>query len=119
MATGSSVFLLAEAEWPKIVLELGPLLGLGFIAYRCWLAAHVMMSGWRSLRDEGDSLSWLLGGASFLALLSGQWGPPTILGFAVFGAGLALAAAKPTESEGVGEEAGEEAQADEMTGEER
>lgn len=119
MATGSSVFLLAEAEWPKIVLELGPLLGLGFIAYRCWLAVHVMMSGWRSLRDEGDSLSWLLGCASFLALLSGQWGPPTILGFAVFGAGLALAAAKPAECEAIGEEAGEEAQADEMTGEDR
>src|SRR5690606_32437760 len=91
--------LLAEAEWPKIVLELGPLLGLGFILYRCWLAAHVMMTGWRVMREEGNSLSWLLGGASFLAVLSGQWGPPTILGFAVFGAGLALAAANPDELE--------------------
>jgi hypothetical protein len=35
----------------------------------------------------------MLAGACALLVLNGQWAPPTILGFAVFGAGLALAAA--------------------------
>lgn len=98
-ASGQAVFLLAEAEWPKIVLELGPVLGGAFILFRCWLAAHVMMVGLGVMMRTGDALGWLLGGASFLAVLSGQWGPPTILGYAVFGAGMALAAANPAPEE--------------------
>lgn len=92
LATGKVMFVLAESEWPKIVLELGPLLGIIFILYRCWLAGHVMVQALRCLLRDGDSLAWLLAGASFLSILSGQWGQATILGFAVFGGGLALAA---------------------------
>lgn len=106
--TGGVTFLLAEAEWPKIILELGPILGTVFILFRCWLSAHVMLVGLRTMVSEGDSLSWMIGGASFLLLLSGQWGPPTILGFAVFGGGLALAAANADEEDEWEEEEDEE-----------
>ncbi|MEY4489857.1 MAG: hypothetical protein RIQ79_2365 [Verrucomicrobiota bacterium] len=91
--SGEVAFLLAEGEWPKILLELGPMLGLCFILYRCWLALHVIWNAWRGLIHTGDSLGWILSGACILLVLNGQWAPPTILGFAVFGAGLALAAA--------------------------
>jgi hypothetical protein len=91
--TGEISFLLAEGEWPKILLELGPMLGLAFILYRCWLAFHVVWKSWRGLLQSSDGLGWMLAGACALLVLNGQWAPPTILGFAVFGAGLALAAA--------------------------
>jgi hypothetical protein len=90
---GEMGFLLAEAEWPKTVLELGPLLGTVFLLYRCWLALQAVLIGWRTFIVENDSLAWLLCGACVLPILSGQWAPPTVLGFAVFGGGLVLAAA--------------------------
>ncbi len=98
--TGALTFLLAEGEWPKILLELGPVLGAGFILFRCWLALHVLWSAWLGLLRHNDGLGWMLVGASLLLVVSGQWAPPTILGFAVFGSGLALAAAAgPVENE--------------------
>ena len=99
LATGAVTFVLAEAEWPKIILELGPFLGAMFILYRCWLAGYIMMGGLKSLLADADSLSWLLVGAGFLSVLSGQWGQPTLLGFAVFVGGLALSAANIPEEE--------------------
>jgi hypothetical protein len=92
--TGQMGFQLAESEWAKIVLELGPILGWGFILFRCWLTGSLLLGGWKSITLEKDSLAWLLCGACILPVISGQWAPPTILGFAVFGAGLAFAAAK-------------------------
>jgi len=92
--TGRMGFQLAEAEWTKIVLELGPLVGLSFIFFRCWLAVRLLFSSWISVFSKGDSLPWLLCGACVLPVINGQWGPPTILGFAVFGAGLTLAASR-------------------------
>jgi hypothetical protein len=99
LATGEVRFLLAESEWPKIILELGPLLGVAFILFRCWLASHVMLQALGCLFRRSDSLAWLLGGAGFLSLLSGQWGQPTLLGFAVFIGGLALSATNEDEDE--------------------
>jgi len=96
--TGQITFLLAESEWSKILLELGPLLGLAFILYRCWLALHIVWNAWLGLLRTGDGLGWTLSGACVLLVLNGQWAPPTILGFAVFGAGLALAAAAGPET---------------------
>ena len=46
-----------------------------------------------------------LAGASGLLWITGQFGQPTTLGFAVFGAGLALAALHPPESDEEHEEA--------------
>ena len=92
LMTGKSLFLLSESELARDVQELGPLLGFAFIAWRAWLVLALVRGGWRSMAGEGDTLSWLITGATFLNVLSGQWGPATHLGFAVLGAGLALAA---------------------------
>lgn len=92
LATGSRDFLLAESELGRIVQELGPLLGFVFIGWRVWLASSMVLVSWRHLRTEGDALPWMLTGATFLSVLSGQWGPSTQLGFAVLGAGLTLSA---------------------------
>ncbi len=92
--TGQMGFQLAESEWAKVILELGPILGVLFIAYRVWLSFSLLLAGWKRLFTDHDSLSWLICGACVLTVISGQWAPPTILGFAVFGAGLTLAAAK-------------------------
>jgi hypothetical protein len=88
---GRSVFLLAEGEWSRIILESGPLLGIAYLAWRTALVGRI---GWLSLKSvrRGNLLPLLLFSASFLPLLSGQLGQPTILGFAVFVTGLALAA---------------------------
>ena len=92
LATGQTLFLLSESELGRVILELGPLLGFAFIAWRVWLAGTLLTGGWRRLLRHGDALPWMLAGASFYGVIVGQWGQTTQLGFAVFGAGLALAA---------------------------
>ena len=88
---GRSVFLLTEGEWSRILLESGPLLGIAYLAWRVALVGRI---GWLTLRSlrGGNLLPLLFFSASFLSLLSGQLGQPTVLGFAVFVTGLALAA---------------------------
>jgi hypothetical protein len=89
--TGENMFLLSEGEWARLVLESGPLFGLAFVLWRFGIVVHVGMLCVRSVK-WGNILPLLLYGSSFLPLLNGQFGPPTIVGFAVFGTGLALAA---------------------------
>jgi hypothetical protein len=89
--TGQSTFLLAEGEWARLVLESGPVLGLAFLLWRVGLVFRVVVLCLQSVR-RGNVLPLLLFSSSGLPLMNGQFGPPTILGFAVFTTGLALAA---------------------------
>jgi hypothetical protein len=91
--TGHSMFLLTEGEWSRVVLESGPLLGLAYIFWRVALTARI---GWECIKSLklGNLLPLFIFSAAFLSMLNGQFGQPTILGFAVLGAGLALAATK-------------------------
>jgi hypothetical protein len=89
--TGQSTFLLAEGEWARLVLESGPVLGLAFLFWRFGLAVRIALLCLQSVR-RGNVLPLLLFSSSGLPLMNGQFGPPTILGFAVFTTGLALAA---------------------------
>lgn len=95
--TGRSMFLLSEGEWSRVFLESGPVLGLAFLLWRVSLAIWIGLLCIRSVKT-GNLLPLLLLSASVMPLMNGQFGQPTILGFAVFGIGLALAARK-TESE--------------------
>jgi hypothetical protein len=45
---------------------------------------------------RGNILPMLIFSACGLTILNGQWGVPTTLGFAIFGAGLTLAACEET-----------------------
>jgi hypothetical protein len=93
MLTGQRVFLLAEGEWDRILAEVGPVLGLAFILYRIVLVWHLFSNALAALR-RGETLAMLLFGMCMLIVLSGQFGAATTLGFAAFGAGICLAAAK-------------------------
>jgi hypothetical protein len=90
--TGQNTFLLAEGEWARLVLESGPLLGLSFVFWRFGLTVRVLLLCLQSIRQRGNVLPLLLFSSGGLPLMNGQFGPPTVLGFAVFATGLALAA---------------------------
>lgn len=95
--TGELGFLLAEGEWARIVLEMGPILGLLLVAVRIaivWFMLQLSLAA----AQKGNFLPILLFGASFLLVLNGQWGQVTTQGFAVLGAGLTLAATRVPES---------------------
>jgi hypothetical protein len=102
-------FMLAEDEWGKVFLELGPLLGGAFISFRIAIACYMASKAFHALVTNRDNLPVLILSASAIAIIQNQWAPPTILGFAVLGAGLLLAAAKSPDIPG---EEGEEAEED-------
>jgi hypothetical protein len=89
--TGQINFLLAEGEWGRVLLESGPILGLAYLIWRIAFAGKMVIEGWAGLA-AGDLFPWLLVGSGLLPMLLGQFGQPTNLGFAVFEAGLFLAA---------------------------
>ena len=89
--SGGMGFLLAEDEWSRVMMELGPLLGFGFIGLRVGLWLHLLHLSWRALRQYGDFLPMLVTAAGFSPIVLQQWAPPTQLGFAIFDAGLVLA----------------------------
>ena len=95
LTSGEMGFLLAEEEWGKILLELGPLLGLAFILFRVALTGWLGLLAWRALRERHNLLPLLIFAAVGLTILQGQWAPPTVLGFAVVGGGLLLGALNP------------------------
>lgn len=96
--TGRSGFLLTEGEWSRIFLEIGPILGLAYVAWRCAIALRI---GWLCLKSLllGNLLPLLLFSSSFLPMMNGQFGQATILGFTVLATGLALAACNEEEIE--------------------
>ena len=89
--TGETTFLLAEGEWARMILESGPILGLAFLLWRTGLGFRIFFLCLQSVR-RGNILPLLLFASSGMPLVNGQFGPPTIVGFAVFTTGLALAA---------------------------
>ncbi len=89
--TGRQMFLLSEGEWSRIFLESGPVLGLAFVVWRIGLVVRVGLWCVRSVKMM-NVLPLLLFSSSFLPLLNGQFGQPTVLGFVAFATGLALAA---------------------------
>ncbi len=99
LATGTRQFLLAEAEWARIILESGPLLGPAYIALRVGIAIYLFRGSMRALRERNDALPGLLLAAGALDLTTGQWGQSTVSGFAVFTAGLCLASSAGEERE--------------------
>ena len=88
--TGRQMFLLSEGEWPRIFLESGQLLGLAYVIWRVALVGRIGLLCLRSVKF-GNLLPLLLFSSSSIPLLNGQLGQPTVLGFAVFATGLALA----------------------------
>lgn len=115
LLAGQVGFLLAEDEWGKIFLELGPVLGGGFIIYRVALTVHLFLVGSRALVRDRDPLPLGIWAACSPAVLLHQWAPPTLLGFAIFGSGLLLAATNYVDDEEDDEEDEEASDDDEQS----
>ena len=90
-------FLLAEGEWARVFLEIGPVLGLFYILLRISICVYLFKIAALSARS-GNFLPMLLFGSCFLLIITGQFGQATTLGFAVFIAGLTLAASREMKS---------------------
>ena len=90
--TGRSMFLLSEGEWSRVFLESGPVLGLAYVLWRVSIVAYIGVLCLGSVKRHGNVLPLLLFSSTFMPLMNGQFGQPTVLGFAVFVTGLALAA---------------------------
>ena len=70
--------------------ESGPIIGYAYILLRSAIAAYLILQGWKAL-GRGDGTPILLVAAALVDIVSGQFGQPSIQGFAVFMSGLALA----------------------------
>jgi hypothetical protein len=99
IATGTRQFLLAEGEWARVILESGPVLGSAFIALRLAILIYLARRALHALRERGDALPGLLLAAGLMDFATGQWGQATTSGFAIFTAGLCLAACADEETE--------------------
>lgn len=99
LLSGQVGFLLAEDEWGKIFLELGPILGASFIGFRIALTVYLFLVSSRALLKHRDPLPLGIWAACSPAIVLHQWAPPTLLGFAIFGGGLLLASVNYVEEE--------------------
>lgn len=88
--TGALVFLLAESEWTRVVLESGPFLGFIYLAYRIWVCGMIGLRAWRAAKRQ-QALPWLLASGACLLVAIEPLSQPTNLGFMVLTAGLCLA----------------------------
>ncbi len=88
---GRVVFNLGEGDWGRIVRESGPILGFAYIALRVSIVIHLARRAFEALRRD-HPLPMLLFAAAWPQVLNGQFGVPSLLGFAVFSAGICLAA---------------------------
>lgn len=91
MMGGERGFLLAEGEWARVVKEGGPIFGFAYLFLRVLIAAYLGWMASFAFERQRNPLPLLLFSACLLLVLSGQFGQPTALGFAVFGAGLCMA----------------------------
>ncbi len=100
LLTGKRGFLLAEDEWSKCYLELGPLLGSAFLIFRVLLVAYLFKLAWKALNQHRDTLPLMLWAAvAPTTILFYQWAQPTVLGFAAFGGGLIAASVNYVDDE--------------------
>ena len=90
---GASVFAFGEGEWSRVLFEAGPVLGLAYLVWRGWLALQLSRAALYAA-SEGYVFPILCVSAALTNILQGSWGQPTTQGFAVWTAGLALAACR-------------------------
>ena len=94
LLTGKVNFLIAEEEWPRLIGEMGTLLGIFAILIRVGLSVKITAVCFRKLKLD-DCLAWMVLSFEILLLVKGQLGQPVSLGFFTLGGGLVIAALKP------------------------
>jgi hypothetical protein len=91
LLTGEVTFLIAEEEWPRLIGELGIVLGLAAILLRVGLTLKVTIACFGKLKNE-EFLPWMILSYAIILLIKGGWGQPSSLGFFTIGGGLVIAA---------------------------
>jgi hypothetical protein len=94
---GNGGFMIAEDEWPRIVGEIGTILGLSVIVIRLCLGFGIAADSYKKL-SKGDFLPWMLLSYGLLTLFQMGWSQPTYLGFFVMMGGLLIASLKTGKS---------------------
>jgi len=89
--TGQRTFMLQENNYCRIILENGPLLGLLLISFRLLLTGFLLKESLRGF-FYANFLPLLLFASDIVLISKANWSQATTLGFAVFTAGLVLAA---------------------------
>ena len=92
LLTGKRDFLVAEGEWPRVLMENGPVVGVAFLFLRAVIVAYLAVASLRSLQRYANTLPFLIFTGCFLEILQGQFSQATALGFATIAGGLCLAA---------------------------
>jgi len=90
LLTGKPAYLLGEGDWERVVMESGSVLGFLYILLRIGLVVWIGRLCVQSA-STGKVLPLLIFASCTLIILSGQFGQPTTLGFAILGGGLCLA----------------------------
>jgi hypothetical protein len=91
LLTGQVVFLLAEGEWGRILLESGIIIGPLYILLRILMISYLWRVSAREIKRD-NFLPFLLFTAGAWILLNGQLSQPATLGFCAFYNGICLAA---------------------------
>jgi len=89
MMVGERVFLISEGEWGRVFGEMGFLFGSIIIILRALLVVQLFIKSFKQWQK--NPLPYMLLSFGALAIISGQWGMPTSLGFAVLTGGLIMA----------------------------
>ena len=90
---GQLTFLGGEAEWFRLIFEMGTILGTAFIFLRMIMCID-LFSRARIAWQANNPAPMILLSVAAIPIAEGQWGQPTSLGFAVFSGGLVLAATR-------------------------
>lgn len=90
LLTGDRSFMIAEEEWPRLIGEMGPVLGLGAIFIRLGLCVKLSIISFKQL-FAGNLLPWIVLSFCLLNVPQGQWAQPTALGFSIIAAGFCIA----------------------------
>jgi hypothetical protein len=93
LLTGNTGFLISEAEWGRLIGEMGPLVGIAVIFLRMSLCVKITLAAFHKLR-KGDLLPWFLLCFALITIPQSQWAQPTSLGFSTLIGGLILASLK-------------------------
>ena len=96
MMGAAGTFLVAEDEWPRVVGEMGAILGIAVIAIRVIITAKVGLASYLQIRN-GKVLSWMLLSFAALVFPQGVWAQPTMLGFGIVAMGLVIASFNETD----------------------
>ncbi|MCH6234038.1 hypothetical protein [Cognataquiflexum rubidum] len=98
LLTGTTTFLISEAEWGRLVGELGIIMGFGAILLRIGIILKITIASFSHVL-KGDLLPWILLSFGFITILQSQWAQPTSLGFSTLIGGLLIACFNESEEE--------------------